>query len=257
MTLPEFDVPLAILIATVAIAGVARGLSGFGTGMIVAPVAAALYGPKAALVIIVIIDSIPTVPLTLPVMKIARWREVLPVAVGLALFLPFGIYILKNGDPTVLRWCICIAILVCAAGLWGGWRYDGPRGLPVSFGVGGIAGTLGGIASIPGPPVIFYWLASTLPGAVVRANLLTLFLLGEFLSIGNLWAAGLFERSVVMLGIVAAPLYFVGLLGGWRLYGLASETTYRRVTFCLILGAALLAMPAVEPLFRAMARWAA
>ncbi len=257
MALPEIDLPLLILIATVAIAGVARGLSGFGTGMIVAPVAAALYGPKAALVIIVILDSLPTVPLTLPVLKIARWREVLPVGAGLALFLPLGVYILKNGDPTALRWCICIAILLCAAGLWGGWRYSGPRGLPISFGVGGIAGTLAGIASIPGPPVIFYWLATNLPAAVVRANLLALFLLGEFLSIGNLWAAGLFERSVVVLGIAATPLYFVGLIVGWRLYGLASEATYRRVTFCLIVAAAVLAVPAVEPLFRAVARWAA
>ena len=53
MQLPSFDGPFVILAVTVLVAGIARGLSGFGTGLIVAPVAGALYGPKAAFVILV------------------------------------------------------------------------------------------------------------------------------------------------------------------------------------------------------------
>jgi len=241
--LPALDVSLAALLAIVAIAGVARGLSGFGTGMIVAPVAGALYGPQAALAIIVIIDSLPTIPVTIPAMKIARWREVLPVLGGIAVFLPLGVLLLKSGDPVVLRWIISIAILGCAAVLWRGWRYHGSRNAGVSFGVGSVAGVLSGIASIPGPPVIFYWLSSDMPAAIVRANLLTLFLLGEVLSIGNLWFAGLFTRDVVMLGLISAPVYFAGLLLGSRLHRGTSETAYRRITFGLVVLSALLALP--------------
>lgn len=251
--LPQFETALILLLATVFVAGVARGLSGFGTGMIVAPVAAALYGPRVALVVIVIMDSLPVLPITLPALKIARWKEVLPVALGLALFLPAGVYVLKHGDPVALRWFISLAILACAAALWSGWRYRGPRGSPVSFAVGGVAGLLSGIASIPGPPVIIYWLASKLPAAIMRANLLTLFFVGEGLSIVNLWAAGLFEADAVMLGVVASPVYFAGLATGSRLYGLASDTVYRRVTFLLIVAAAILALPAMKPLFGAIA----
>ena len=233
--------------------GVARGMSGFGTGMIVAPVAAALYGPKVALVVIVIMDSLPVLPITLPALKIARWKEVLPVALGLALLLPAGVYVLKHGDPVALRWCISLSILACAAALWSGWRYRGPRGAPVSFAVGGVAGLLSGIASIPGPPVIIYWLAANLPAAIMRANLLTLFLIGEGLSIANLWVAGLFEPDAVMLGVVAAPFYFAGLAIGSHLYGWASDAVYRSVTFLLIVAAAIFALPAVQPLFAALA----
>ena len=42
------------MLAVVTVAGVARGMSGFGTGMIVAPIAAALYSPRWALVILVV-----------------------------------------------------------------------------------------------------------------------------------------------------------------------------------------------------------
>jgi uncharacterized membrane protein YfcA len=252
--MPPFDLALTTLLATVLVAGLAKGLSGFGTGMIVAPVAGALYGPKAALVIIVIIDSLPSLPVALPATRIARWREVLPVLAGLFLLFPAGIWVLTHGDEGLLRWLICVAILACVVVLWSGWRYGGPRNTPVSLGVGGVAGVLSGIASIPGPPVIAYWMASSLPAAIVRANLLTLFLLSEFVSIGNLWLAGLFERGVVMLGLVAMPVYLAGILAGGAMFSRGSERLYRRVAFGLIVMAALLAMPAFDGAFEALAR---
>lgn len=120
--LPEFalDPRLVTLLAVIAVAGVARGMSGFGTGMIVAPVAAALYSPRWALVIVVLIDLLPMIPLTIPCFRIARWREVLPIFAGLFVFFPLGLYILRTGNPTVLRWFICAAILACVVMLWSG-----------------------------------------------------------------------------------------------------------------------------------------
>ncbi|WP_274423297.1 sulfite exporter TauE/SafE family protein [Chelativorans sp. YIM 93263] len=246
------DQQFLFLAATVLVAGIARGLSGFGTGMITAPIAAALYDPITAVVLITIIDSLPILPVTIPVLKHARWREVLPIFAGLTLFLPVGVYILKNTDPTPMRWIICIAILLCVSALWRGWRYRGPRSIPVSFSVGSVAGVLSGVASIPGPPVIIYWLASALPAMIMRANLLTLFLLGEIMSLGNLWAAGLFEMPRIILGLASAPVYLAGLLTGWFLYGFASERTYRRITFTLIIAAAITALPATEQILRLM-----
>lgn len=253
MTFPEIDLPLAVLLAVVFIAGIARGLSGFGSGMIVAPVAGAIYGPPAALAIMAIIDGLPTIPVTIPAMRIARWGEVLPVFAGLFLVFPLGIYLLTRGDVTLLRWLIALAIFASVAVLMSGCRYRGPRNVVTSLGVGGVAGFLSGIASIPGPPVIAYWLASDLPVAIVRANLLTFFLIGEVVSIGNIWAAGLFTGPVVMVGLLCVPPYFAGLLIGSRFFGMASEQTYRRVTFALILLSAFLALPLFDSLFTGLA----
>ncbi len=255
MPLPEFDTSFILLAACVALAGIARGMSGFGTGMIIAPVAGALYGPKTALVVIALIDTLPILPLAIPALKQALWREVLPVLAGLFVMLPAGIFLLTQGDPIVLRWLISAAILACVVALWSGWRYGGPRGPAVSLGIGGVAGVLSGFAGIPGPPVIIYWLASGLPGAIVRVNLLALFFLAEFVSLGNIWAAGLLTRGAVAATIGAMPFYFAGLLVGWRLFGLASERTYRRVTFVLIVMAALLALPVLDTAFATLAGW--
>ena len=253
MTFPALDLPLTVLLAVVFIAGIARGLSGFGSGMIVAPVAGAVFSPTAALVIMVIIDSLPTVPVTIPAMRIARWNEVLPVFFGLFLLFPIGIYILIHGDITTLRWIIALAIFASVAVLMTGYRYRGPRTIATSVGVGGVAGVLSGIASIPGPPVIAYWIASDYPAAIVRANLLTFFLIGEVVSVGNIWAAGLFERDIVVVGLLCVPFYFAGLLIGSRFFGLASERTYRLVTFGLILLSAFLALPLFDNIFAGLA----
>lgn len=253
MIFPTLDLPLMVLLAVVFIAGIARGMSGFGSGMIVAPVAGAVFSPTAALVIMVIIDSLPTVPVTIPAMRIARWNEVLPVFFGLLLLFPLGIYILIHGDITILRWLIAFAIFASAAVLMTGYRYKGPRNVVTSLGVGGVAGLFSGIASIPGPPVIAYWMASDFPAAIVRANLLTLFLIGEVVSVANIWAAGLFERDIVIVGLLCVPFYFSGLLIGWRFFGLASERTYRLVTFGLILLSAFLALPIFDRLFAGLA----
>jgi uncharacterized membrane protein YfcA len=244
------DPTFLTLAAVIAVAGVARGMSGFGTGMIVAPVAGAFYGPQWALVIVVIVDALPILPVAIPALRVAQWGEVVPVAVGTLLLFPLGIWILQAGDPVMLRWFICAAVLACVFTLWSGWRYTGPRNPAVSTAAGGVAGVLSGIAQIPGPPVIAYWMASGLPAVLVRANLLAYFLVGEAISIGNLWAAGMFERGPVTIGVMAMLPYFAGLMLGWRLFGLASEAAYRRVTFLLIVAAAVLAAPVWDGLLK-------
>jgi uncharacterized membrane protein YfcA len=254
---PEFlaDPRLIAILVVVGIAGVARGMSGFGTGMIVAPLAGALYSPHWALIILVVIDLLPTIPLTIPCFRIARWREILPMIVGSFLTLPLGLYLLRVGDPTTLRWVISAAILACVVMLWSGWRYRGRRTDALSAGVGGVAGVLSGIAQIPGPPVLAYWLASDFPATVIRANLLVFFFLGEFVTIGNLAIAGMFVREPVLIAAVATPIYFAALMVGWRLFGLASDRTYRLVTYGLIVCAAILALPLWDGAFAMLAEW--
>lgn len=249
ITLPALDLQLAVLVAVVFVAGIARGLSGFGSGMIVAPVAGAVYGPTAALVILFVLDSLPTIPITIPAMRIARWAEVTPAFVGLFLFYPFGVYILVHGEVTVLRWLIATAIFASVAVLASNYRYRGPRNLATSFGAGGVAGVLSGIAGIPGPPVITYWMASDFPAAIVRANLLSFFALEAVISAVVLWWAGLITWPTILVGVICTPFYFVGLTIGGRLFHRASEKTYRVVTFVLILMSAFLALPLFDRLY--------
>lgn len=245
LTQPAFLVLLVIIFA----AGIVRGFSGFGTGMIVGPVCAALFSPAAALITIFIMDLGPANILVFHAWKKVIWREVIPLCFGYALLLPAGLLFLKYGDPLLLRWAICLVVLSLVLLLWAGFQYKGPRTRNVSIAIGSVSGFLSGFAAIPGPPVILYWMTARTGHGIVRANLIMFFAVGELLSGAGLWLAGIFTWSYVAMGLLGCIPYLAGLFIGTVLFGHASEQTYRRIAFLLVFAAAILSMPALDGLF--------
>ena len=59
---------------------------------------------------------------------------------------------------------------------------------------------------------------------------------------------GLFGWSGLWLALAAGPAYGAGLWVGSALFGVASESTFRRAAYGLILAAAVLGMPLWDPL---------
>jgi hypothetical protein len=56
--------------------------------------------------------------------------------------------------------------------------------------------------------------------------------------------------QVFALTVLILPSYALGLFGGARLFGLASESTFRWICYLLIGSSALLGMPALDGIFR-------
>jgi uncharacterized membrane protein YfcA len=242
------DASFFVLMTAVAVAGIVRGFSGFGTGMIVGPVGAMTFGPKVAIVILLVIDSLPMIPLMVGAVKKVKLRELAPVAAGYALLVPLGIWFLKTGDTDTLRWFMSLVIFVAVAVLWSGWYYRGPRNVPVRLAVGGVSGFLGSAAGIGGPPVILYWMALRTGAGFVRANLIIFLAVTSVFSATGLFLAGLVTRQAVTQGALYAPVYLAGLTIGARLFGFSSETTYKRIALTIVLAAAILTLPALDGL---------
>jgi uncharacterized membrane protein YfcA len=242
------DTSFFTLLSAIAVAGVVRGFSGFGTGMIVGPVGAMTYGPQTALVLIIVIDTLPMAPLVVGAFSKVNFRQLLPVLIGYGLLVPLGIWFLKTGDTTTLRWFMSAVILAAAGVLWSGWYYRGPRNNAVRLGVGGLSGFLGGACGVGGPPVILYWMALRTGAGIVRANLLIFFAVTQVLSAAGFAIAGIITREALLLGVLASPVYFVGLQLGARLFGLASETAYKRIALAIVIAAAILTLPALDGL---------
>ncbi|WP_421857366.1 TSUP family transporter [Oricola sp.] len=238
---------MAVLIAVFA-AGVVRGFSGFGAGMIVVPVAAAAYSPQHAVVVFLVLDTLPALPLVIPTLRKVSLAELAPVVAGYACLLPLGIWFLKTGDTGVLRWCMSAVIILAAVCLWSGWKYTGPRSLAVRAGVGGLAGFLGGSMGVPGPPVVLYWMAQSNGAGFVRAHLIVFLTVAQWFAGIGLISAGLVTREALTLGFISAPLFLVALLIGARMFGQATETAYRRIAFGIIITAAVLTLPALDML---------
>lgn len=238
--------PLPALLATLGaalLAGLARGFSGFGSALIFVPLASAALGPKVAAPLLMLVDNFTTLPLLPPAWGKADRRQVAVLAAGALVGAPIGTWLLLRADPEMLRWGFCGLALAMLALLASGWRYHGRPAVPLSLLVGGASGVCSGAAQMGGPPVVAYWLGGAIPASRVRANLMLFFGVNGLISAGVYLLGGLLGPEVLLLALLMAPTYAIGVWGGSKLFGRASDATFRRACFWLIALAAVVGMP--------------
>jgi uncharacterized protein len=234
---------LVLLVCTVVVAGLVRGFAGFGSAMIIMPMAASVLTPVAALIFLTCVELVGPLP-NLP----SAWREGRPREVGLMMIgalvaLPLGVWCLSLIDPLVFGWVVSGAVVILLLLIVSGWRYRGrlTRGLVVA--TGGLGGFMTGFAGIAGPPVIMLYMASLLPARVIRANFLLYLLAIDLLLFPVLWLGGLWVREAAILGVVAAAPYVLANIAGARLFTPGSEVVFRRVAYLVIASSAILGLP--------------
>ncbi len=160
------------LVGAVFIAGLVRGFAGFGSAMIIMPVASSVLSPVEAVIFLIaaeLIGPLPNVP--------AAWREGAPRDVGLLILgallaLPLGIWSLSMMSATVFGWIVSLSVITLLLLTASGWRLRGGLTRRLTVGAGALGGFMTGFAGLPGPPVIMLYMASTLPVSVIRANFL-------------------------------------------------------------------------------------
>jgi uncharacterized membrane protein YfcA len=225
------------------VASAVRGFSGFGAGLIFMPVGAACLGPKVAVGVLYVVDTILVLPFVFRAVRLVDWREIAPLGVGAVVTVPIGVAVLVHADPVPLRWALSLAILVSVGVLAAGWRYDGPTRVWLSLLVGALSGFMSGSAQIPGPPVLIYWLGRRVMSATMRANALTFFMFTTAVSGVALFAGGIFTADVMAQSAAVFPIYAAGIFIGGRMFGLTSEATYRSIAYATILFVAIVSMP--------------
>lgn len=245
--LADGRIPLALAIA--GISGAARGFSGFGSGLIFVPLISALYEPRIAVASLVLIDFASGAPFAFYAFPGCDWRNAAPLTFTAVLTIPLGALLLVLIDPILLRWVIGIIILLAIPILTAGWRYHTKPALPITLGVGAIAGILEGSAQIAGPAVVLYWLGGPWKATVARANLILFLAITDVAVMIALWFRNLFTAETLALTILLAIPYTALFVLGIFSHHRASETFYRRVCYTLIAMAALFSLPVFDRFF--------
>ncbi len=113
-------------------------------------------------------------------------------------------------------------------------------------GVGTFGGFLGGVAGIPGPPVIMIYMASARAVSVIRANFL-LYLLGfDVMMLAWFLVFGLLDAAAVAVALVLVPVYMLANVTGARLFDPERESVFRAVAYSVIAASALMGLPIWE-----------
>ena len=234
---------LVWLVCAVFVAGLVRGFAGFGSAMIIMPVASSVLSPVEAVIFLITAEMLGPLP-NAP----AAWRDGTPRDVGLLiggalLALPLGIWALTSMDATAFGWVVSISVMTLLMLTMSGWRLKGALTTRLTVMTGALGGFMTGFAGIPGPPVIMLYMASTLPISVMRANFL-LYLVGlDLLLFPMLWALGLVSWPIVVLGaLVGIPNLIANMLGA-RLFDPANERLFRTVAYLVIAASAIIGLP--------------
>jgi uncharacterized membrane protein YfcA len=232
---------LAAALVTV-VAGLMRGYSGFGTGVLLSPIYSLLWGPQAGVPIMLLAELFISAQLLPRALKDADHRVVVPLGGAAACATPLGAVILLSMDGDLLRRGIGGFVLVFGLLMLSGWRYHGSRPLPLNLAIGGVAGLLKGATGLSGPPVILYLLAGPEAAMRHRANLILFFALIAVVSmVVPLWY-GLFDMAVVARTAVVLPLLLGAVPIGSRLFHVIPERWYRRFALVFLVGAGSIAL---------------
>src|SRR5690606_9945053 len=109
------------------------------------------------------------------------------------------------------RWVIIGMIFALLALLISGWRYRAKPKVPLTIGVGAVAGLFSGLAQVGGPPVVAYWLGGANDAARVRANIVIYFAISSSFVFVSYLLNGLLVTTIIGLALVTGPAYGLGI----------------------------------------------
>ena len=240
--------------AIVFAAAVLRGLTGFGFALAAVPMLGILLPPAKAVPVAMCIVAAGGVFGAQRAMTACHWPSIMRIAVAAAIGTPAGAFLLKHVSAETAR--IAIAFFTTAA-VFGVARASGARapfGPVRATAYGLVAGLFNGLASMPGPPVVAYFMSTSLSREAIRASMLLVFQITVFAGLASTLALGLVTRDTILLAAISLPGFWIGNWAGARLFALGSDQTYRRIALaCLIAMAIGSATPPLLSLLRAHA----
>ena len=232
MEFPAQDLLIALGVA--AAAGLMRGFAGVGSGMLMAPVFAILFGPVQTVAVIILMEIVVTAQLLPGVHREINWKVIAPMGFAAAILMPAGSWLLVSLDPDLTARMIAFVVVAFSIVLMVGWRYDGEKKLWASVGVGALSGVLMASTSLGNPPVMAYLLSSRDAAATNRANFTGYFAVTLLALIAMMSVAGLIDRNALATAAILLPVFMAAAWVGSKLFRRSSEALYRRVALGLL-----------------------
>lgn len=229
---------LAIILAATLGAGCLRGLTGFGFALAAVPVYSLILSPLEAVAIALLLQ-IGAAPLDLwqsrhHVDRQALWR----LCAGALIGAPPGALLAVHLPPDLMRVVIALFVLAGLAALLARLTIRGGRGPALA--AGALAGFLAGLAAMPGPPAVAYFLGRGGEKAVIRASLLMFFAFSATVSLlAMALGSGKLGGAVLVFAALAYPAMLLGGMAGAALFRRLPEGSYRHAAIAVLLVSAL------------------
>ncbi|MEZ5752365.1 MAG: sulfite exporter TauE/SafE family protein [Paracoccaceae bacterium] len=231
-----FGLPLpvaAFLAAVVFVAAFVRGYSGFGYPVLVVAAGALVTNPLALVPMAVLGDLVLCIQHARAARPDVRWPVVGRLALGAAVGLLPGVWILSLVDETTARVFIGVMVLLACAVMLSGWTLPKGAGPAATLGMGAVSG-IAAPAGVAGPPAVMLVAALGLEPLAFRATLLAYFVALDTMTFGQFWLAGQVDATVLGLTALSVPLVVIGSALGARRVMNADPAGFRKVTIAAL-----------------------
>ncbi|WP_102226815.1 sulfite exporter TauE/SafE family protein [Acidimangrovimonas sediminis] len=232
---------LAVVIAAVFLSAFVRGLAGFGFALAAVPAVSFFAPPLEAVALAVMLQLIVGLRDVVTLRGSLHLPSLARLAIGSLIGIPIGIAALAGLSPNAARILIAFAVL-SGLGLILRRRPAGTAPHPgLALGAGVASGVFSGLAAMPGPPAVAYYLTTGLAPVQTRATLLVFFCFTSAMAMPGLVLAGAIDRQSLMLTALSLPAMLIGTWAGMAAFRRLDHAQYRRLAIAVMACSALFA----------------
>lgn len=231
---------LAASVAAIAIAGVVRGLTGFGFSALAVSSLSLWLPPTQVVPPVLLLEVLASVSLLPSVWRDIHWNWMAWLIAGNVIGIPLGVALLASGDAYAVKAAIAALVLLFAFALARRWRPPWHDGRAVRLGTGLASGVCNGLAAIGGLAAVVMLLSTTVAVASARATLIGLFLFTDVYSLAVAATHGLVGTPMLVATAWLVPPMLAGVAFGSRWYARTDADRFKRYVIVLLMGLALL-----------------
>ncbi|WP_460451699.1 TSUP family transporter [Alsobacter sp. SYSU BS001988] len=225
---------LALAPATLAWAGGAvflaallRGFTGFGFALAAVPMLGMTMAPAQAVPVALGLQLLGGLVDLRKASQECHWPSLRWLSLGAALGSPVGVLTLHAISAPAARIAIGLITMGAVVVLGRGFALAAMPGRLVTATAGLLAGLFNGVAAMPGPPAVAYYMSAPIQRAAARASLLVFFLATSMLAIASAAAIGLFDRQSARLAVAGLPVMVLGTWLGQKAFRRSTASLHR------------------------------
>jgi uncharacterized membrane protein YfcA len=229
-----------ITVAGIFAAALLRGYTGFGFGLAAVPLLSLALPPVTVVPIVIVLQVAVGFVGLRDALPHCEWRSIRILFPGLLVGVPLGFTVLSLVPANPVRLIIGLLILASVGVIASGVQLPRPPSRIMSFVIGMMSGISNGLASMGGPPIVVYLLATGHAPAAVRATSIVYFLLAAVVAATPMALHGMIDTRTLGWAALCLPGLVIGArLGGW-MFLRSSPRRHRQVALLALSALALL-----------------
>ncbi|MFM2044103.1 MAG: hypothetical protein RLY86_2679 [Pseudomonadota bacterium] len=233
---------IAGLLLVGAVAGVIRGLTGFGAALVMAPALTLLTDPVRAVVVTMVAICATNLPLALGARREAAYPTVGWFLAGCLPGLPLGVWLLTALPREQLEWAIGLSVIAAALLLSRPSFRIARLTRGGKLAAGALSGLMNGGVGMGGPPVILALLAAGVPAASSRATLILYFTGLNAVSVALMAGTGLIGAEALVWAALLVPTLALAQKAGEWLFRRGGDRHFRGIAIALLVATGVMAL---------------